>query len=353
MTHRAAVASVMIALALSAVRLQAQSADRSVVLGIAAYRGLEYDSAVVHLRRALAARGRDSLVSNRRPDVLTYLGASELLRGNNTLATSAFVDAVAFDPRYRIDDLVFPPQITNAFEQARLSTAYFIVNAPTEQTLRVRTTTYPLHLWSSAPGQVTVSVLRPGGEVLREVYSGPIKDALDVSWDGLDATGKVPATGSFVLQVRASGVVTHTNETRVALRIDRLPVDTLPHPVQPATKQIATGTSHSSAALRSLLVGTLAGGTAIFLPTIVGSKDNAMSERFVVGGTLGAAGVIGFFSQRERGRRVRVDSVATTRALDLWRRDLDRVKQENARRLSTPQLRITTSPANTRAGGDQ
>ncbi len=331
----------------------AQPADRSVVLGITAYRALEYDSAAARFRQALGASGNDSLINNRRADVLTYLGAAELLRGDSAAAAAEFVRAIALDRRYRIDELVFPPAVTRAFEDARLTTAYFDVSAPEHTIIRVNSDSLPLQLFASAPGEITITLMRQNGQVVRQIYSGTIKDSLRVFWNGMDAAGNAATGGPIVLQVKSSRALANSGETTIPLSVEMLPVDTVRHPVEPTTAPRTVRGVHSGSSVRALVAGTLIGSAAIFLPEFIGENRNAMPERFVVGATLGAAGVLGFFSGRRQGEKALADSVAADKSRDIWQRAVESVKQENARRLRSPQLRIISGAQTIRTGGHQ
>src|SRR5881296_2947860 len=100
----------------------AQTARDLVTQGVRAYRALEYDAAVALLRRSLAEGALGTLSTAERAQALTYLGATELFRGRRDSASLAFADVVLLDPRYRPDELIFPPQVTNLFQQVRQAT---------------------------------------------------------------------------------------------------------------------------------------------------------------------------------------------------------------------------------------
>lgn len=327
----------------------AQSGNRLVTSGITAYRSLEYDSAVVLFRRALAESRDDSGTRNARIEILAYLGASEQLRGQSDSAASAFVNAIALDPRYRIDELVFPPAVTGAFEEARLRTAYIDVSAPADTIIVAGSQAVPLHLFVSAPNEVTVTLVRQNGEVVRQIYSGAITDSLNLRWDGMDATGNDPIDGNMLLQVKGLRAVTHGGASSLSLSVMKFRVDTLMHPAQPRFAAAPPRRSQQAPAFRALAVGTIAGATAIFLPEIIGKDGSAMPERYVLGATLGAAGILGFLSAKQ-GARLEQQAAANAKRLDEWRRAVDSVRQENSRRLRSPRLRITSGSYDFRTG---
>src|SRR6185436_18563867 len=103
--------------------------------------------------------------------------------------------------------------------------------------------------------------------------------------------------------------------------------------LEPATAPLTIRATHSAASVRALVAGTLMGSAAILSPQFIGEKSNAMPERYVVGATLGAAGVFGFFKGRQQGQRAFADSVAAQKRRDTWQRAAEKVRQENASRL--------------------
>ena len=99
--------------------LHAQAADELLAQGVRAYQGLEYDAAAGLLRRSLGLTGERPLVDSGRVRAYMYLGATEIFRGRRDSALTAFRRLVLLDPRYRTDQLVFPPEVTNTFDAVR------------------------------------------------------------------------------------------------------------------------------------------------------------------------------------------------------------------------------------------
>jgi hypothetical protein len=327
----------------------AQSASALVSRGISAYRALEYDSAAVLLQRGLAATGSGAVTGPTRIEALTYLGAIEKWRGNASAAASAFVQTLAINPRYRIDELVFPPPITSAFNEARLTTAYTTIVAPNDVTITAGSQMVEFRLYSSAPHNVEVIVSGDRPATSQQIYSGMVSDSMTLRWNGLDTTRKVAMSGNLAVLVSPrTGSV--RGETRLPLVVQMLPVDTLKTPPRPAAPRAAgVSTSHDSP-LRALALGTVAGATAIFLPDIIGDKSSAMPERFAVGGTLGVAGILGFLKGRQD-IRSDAENANAARRYELWQRAADSVKIENEKRLATPRLHIIAGQQSMRSPG--
>lgn len=113
-------------------RAAAQEQNRSLTGALQAYQNLEYESAAALFRRALAveAPSPDTLPTALRPKALTYLAASDFYRGRKDSAAVVFRRLIQQDPRYRPDPLIFPPEVTQAFESARRGTKVVAVFPP-------------------------------------------------------------------------------------------------------------------------------------------------------------------------------------------------------------------------------
>ena len=95
---------------------------------IQAYQDLDFDRAVVLLRRALSGNLSDSA----RVAALTYLGAAEHYRSRPDSAVAAFQRLAFLAPRYEPDTLVFPPEITRQYSEvrSRLAVLQLVVQVP-------------------------------------------------------------------------------------------------------------------------------------------------------------------------------------------------------------------------------
>ena len=94
------------------------SARAALSRAIAAYQNLDFDSAAITLRRAL----NRELTTAERIEALSYLGAAEHYRGRPDSAKAVFRRLILLAPGFQLDTLVFPPEVTRAFEDVRSST---------------------------------------------------------------------------------------------------------------------------------------------------------------------------------------------------------------------------------------
>ncbi|HSA54665.1 MAG TPA: hypothetical protein VLE53_03125 [Gemmatimonadaceae bacterium] len=328
-----------LALALAAFPVEAQNAGELASQGIAAYRGLEYENASVLLRRAVATTGARALADSARAEAFVYLGAAELFQNRSESAGVAFGRALEAEPRYRADELVFPPAVTDVFEAVRRRTAFIRVDAPRDTTIRPARERFSVRLHASAPHAVFVELALPDGRVARQLYAGTIGDSLDVTWDGLGPDQRTPLDGSLSMRI-----ISQTSEqrriVRLGLEADFAGDDTLPLPREPRGAALLPEREYNSQRLGALVTGVMTGIAAAALPSFVGSGE-ASSTRYVVGGVIGLAGVIGFMTQRED-RPIPENVTANAERREAWQRDVRAVQAENEQRRRSAGLRIRT-----------
>ncbi len=327
---------------------RAQSSSSVVALGIATYRAGEYESAASLFRRALAIAGSDAVSGMARADALSYLGATESFRGDTAAAARAFVQALAIDPRYRLDELVFPPGVTRVFNNARLTTAYTTVRAPSDTVIASGSRGIALQLFASAPHDVVVTIVPDRGGIVHRIYAGPIVDSLTVNWNGMDSTGGSPMDGANVLHVQSRSASVSAVST-VPITVERLQVDTLVPPARPLEPRTQAARRRDLSPFQGLAIGVIAGATAILLPPLLTDAGSEVQERYFVGGVLGAAGVFVFFRGKHE-IRLEAENATRTNALEAWQRAYNEVQNENERRKRVRQLRITTKPETIKPG---
>jgi hypothetical protein len=319
----------------------AQEASALITRAVSAYEGLELDAAAGLLRRALTPPLADSLGIAERARALSYLGAIEVLREHRDSAVAAFRRLVLLDPRYRADTFVFPPEVTRLFDEVRLRTRVVAIRVPDDTVVHVQQGWFNVWLFPSAPHEVTVAIAREDGRPLRALYAGPLGDSLRVRWDGRDSTGAIPPRGRLWLTVGSrSGGAT---ERLVQLPLDfDVAVDTIAHPVAPASDQLLPERANRRTGVRSLASGLLIGAAAVALPQIVAPGERSSGTRLVVGGTLALSGLVGYL--RQPPGRPLPDNAATNRARhDDWQRRTNAVIAENARRQQGATFRVRTA----------
>lgn len=312
---------------------QAQSAAAVLAQGARAYEDLELDNAAGLLRRALAVQGADALAPRDASRALMYLAATELLREHTDSARAVARRLVLGDPRFRPDELVFPPQVLTFYEGVRRATPAVLARTPADTAIRPGAEALTVRLYASTFHDVTATLATEAGRAVRTLYAGPIDDSLDLHWNGLDSSGTAaPPNGRYSI------TVTSLDRQRRVVRILRLPlevtqgrVDTLPHPPPPADSLLLPERQPMGPGLRVLARGALAGVAIVVLPSVVANGEDASAARFVVGGSVTIAGIAAFLSHHP-GKGIPAN-VAKNRAVrDAWRREDALVASRNAER---------------------
>lgn len=336
-----------IAVAAHAVPASAQNGTELLAQGIRAYQGIDYEAAAGLLRRSLAATGPQALPDTARLRALSYLGATEVFRKRSDSAAAAFRILVLTDPRYRPDQLIFPPEVTNAFEATRRATKVVAVVVPADTMIVLGDELLPVRVYASSFHEIGVMMADDEGRPLRSLYTGPIGDSIVVRWDGLDAAGSAPATGRFRLIVTSRDPQGRVlRQLRVPLSTRLAAADTLPWPRPLPDTALLPEHGPSGPALRSLGAGVGAGLVVALLPSVMGSGKEASGSRFVVAGAVSLTGLYGFLTQRPS--RPIVANVTANRARrDAWQRSRDQVAQENATRRKNVRLRIMAAAPQT------
>jgi hypothetical protein len=321
--------------------LHAQVSTELVDRGVRAYGDVDFDAAVGFLRRWLAAPDAPRAALDDRRRALTYLGAAEALRGRGDSAHSAFERLVALDPRYRIDELLFPPEVSTLFAQVRQRTKAVAVEADREAEIVAEGGAYTVRAYASSAHAIRAVVRHPDGRASRALYTGFIGDSLDLRWDGRDSTGALVTSGSYYLEIQSVAVlgdaVTRVLQLPLEITVER--PDTLLHPPAPADSVRITQRTPAGPGVEALAGGTLAGAAAALLPALLAPGADFQAARFVVAGVLGGAGVIGFVRVLP-GRPLAASQPADSVTLAQWRSQVAAVTGENRARRARARITV-------------
>src|SRR5215470_11304797 len=180
---------VILALLVSGARTgQAQLPGELLSQGVRMYQQLDYDAAAALLSQSLGLAS-PALADSQRSRALTYLAATELFRGQRDSAVAVFRELVILNPRYRPDELIFPPQVTNLFQEVRRTTRTIVVVVPPVTALRPRLELFKAQVLTSSLANVTVTLAQEDGTPVKELFRGPVADSQLVTWNGLTAAG--------------------------------------------------------------------------------------------------------------------------------------------------------------------
>jgi hypothetical protein len=329
--------------------LRAQTPTELIERGVQAYDELDLATAAGLLRRALLQA--DRLPSATLTRAMAYLGAAEYVRGSRDSSAAVFRRLVTHDPRYVLDELVFPPEITALYRVVKRDTKVVDVAVPGAATFTTGFGRLGAQLFASSFHRIAAVIERSNGSELRLLYDGAIGDSLEVLWDGLDAAGSPPSSGRYFLVVRSYAAQGETTRiVRVPLDVAVTLADTLPHPTPPADSILLPERTSGGRGLEALLGGLAAGVGIAILPTTIAPDAELSGTRIGVAGIVTIAGVIGFFTQRP-GKPIEENIRANRRLRDVWQADAEAIARENTARRTRATLEIRTGDPSVVAPG--
>ncbi len=358
MSRVRAAAAALLALGIAAGPVRAQdstaqgaAAGAALASGLRHYQSLEYDSASIYLRRALAGVAGDTLSDSGRVRALTYLAAAELFRGRRDSSFATFRRLVVYNPRARPDPLVFPPEVTTIYDFAREATKVVRVEVPRDTSIRLGADRFRARLYASSFHQVIVTLEREDGFTVKTLYAGPISDTLNVFWTGEDTIFLANDSGRLVFSVTSL-----TNAGRQG-RVMRLPLDlvlgpqdTLPSPPPLPDSLFLPEREPAGRGLGALGRGAGVGLAVALLPGLVAGGNAPSGSRYFVAGGLSIAGLVGFLKHRPG--RMLPDNIAANQSLrEGWQAQVQTTMQENVIRAQQKRLDIHIGPPEVIGGG--
>lgn len=307
---------------------------------LASYRDLDYDAAAGALRAAIAATGVTALEEADRQRALMYLGATETFRGRRDAAVDAFRTLLAIDVRYRPDELVFPPEVSTLFQEARVGLRLVSVRVPDATEIRTTADRFPVRIYAASLHDVRVSIIDAAGGPVRVLHDGAVGDSLELLWNGRDGLGRLREAGSYRLRVTSrSPAGREEREVVVPLAITRSVTDTLPSPAPLDPAILRAETVPGTGGTRYLVTGLTAAVIAAALPSVAGEGSAGGPLRFGVALAIGGAGVYGF-TRGKLPRPVAENIEFNRRQRAAWQQEADRIARENEARRSAARLRI-------------
>jgi hypothetical protein len=310
--------------------------------GVRHYRQLNYDSAAITLRRALAAAG-ETTSETVRIRAMTYLGAAELFRGRRDSAFAAFRRLVMLDPRAHPDPLVFPPEVTTIYDFAREATK--VVTAVVRDTsIRLGADRFRAQLFASSFHQIIATLEREDGFTVRTLYAGPISDTLQVFWTGEDTVFLQNDSGRLVFSVTSlTNVGRQSRVLRVPMDLVLGPQDTLPTPSPIPDSLFLPERESAAPGFRAMVRGAGVGLLVGLLPALVAGGNTPSGSRYAVAGGLTLAGLVGFLKHRPG--KALPDNIAANQELrGGLQAQIDMTAQENAIRVLQKRLDIHPGP---------
>jgi hypothetical protein len=319
-----------IVFALTAPRAEAQTVSELVARGISAYTDLDYDLAVELLSQALE-RVSPGTPDSVQSQIYGYLGAAEVFRGNLDSASSRFRAVLLRDPGYRLDQLVFPPEVVIQFDAVRQQIRAVRVVAPGVTRIRSPTDRFVARILATSAHRIMVDVRLGAGGQATTLYDGLVGDSVDVDWDVL---GDVPPTSSRadVLRVNsldAAGRVVRRVEIPLAIQVER--PDTLLHPLPLDPSLFLPESTPPRPKTEALAAGLVAGLSILVLPQAFASETDLSPTRFAVSAGISLTGVIAFLKPAA-GRPLPSNVAANAAIRQSWRDRVADIERQNERR---------------------
>ncbi len=243
---------------------------------------------------------RPPLALEDRADALTFLAASLVFMGQADSAEVVFTTLVRLDPRYEPDQLVFPPEVTSVFESARRATMAIAIEAPERTQFLLDQGQFSARLFASSVHDILAEIRTADGARRQTIYTGPVRDSLQLSWNGRDPAGDVAPSGLYMLEVTsrdARGMALRTVTMPLEVSVSR--ADTLPLPTTPPDSLfLPEETTSGRASAEALVGGVIAGAAVLLVPLAIAPRIDLSSARYVIAGALGAIGVVGTLKYR-------------------------------------------------------
>jgi hypothetical protein len=309
--------------------------------GVEAYNDLQFGLASRILQRALDEAGSPPLAAAQREQALMYLGATEVLSERRSEAVETFRILVLANARYRPDELVFPPRVTRAFSEAQRTTKVTALDAPRRQTLVVGSERFPIRLWVSSSHLVSLTIRDRTGTVVRTLHEGTVDDSLVVSWNGLGDSRRALSPGNYTIAAASqvtAGTTIRSVQMPLTLRSEEVGELTAPQP--PDESDFLPEKRSAASGLRFLIPAAVIG--AVLIIPALSSDAESREVRIAVGGAVTIAGLIGFWTQKP-GQPIPENVAHNDSLRSDYRRRLERVESENARRSGVTRFTVFTA----------
>ena len=319
---RIALATTLVTALCAQGRLAAQSPDEQLTQGVQAYRELEMESASWLLRQALSS---NKLKTDDRKTALSYLGAAEFYRDRRDSTIAAFGELVRLDPDYRLDKLVFPPDVQQALEEARRLNPSVRVSARSAS-FAPNGRGLPVRLDANTPHVVVMTFESVSGDVIDTVYRGKVTNTATVFWNAKGPTAAPRPVGGFVLGVASLDRREHVaRRVEVPVHVTRTAENALaiPEPPPALPERQPAGPAFVRLGLGIAAATVAYFGTPLF-------TDNE-APRVIATGLFFSAGALGFWEARP-GKPLPDNVVANETARAAWRARVAKTEEENRRR---------------------
>jgi tetratricopeptide (TPR) repeat protein len=284
-------------------RLYAQ-AEEQLRQAIRRYENLEIEQARVLFQQVISPSSPFPVTETQRVTAYKYLGATLASLGQRDSAITFFVAAIQRDPLVDLDPRSFSEQERLVFSQAKRRVFRVGVRPLTRDTIDPRTDRRNITIATTHLGQVHVELASTDTEARIVLFDGDVDGARDIPFNGL-----VPGLGGFIPPGIYELFVIAQSRTIASGRDSAGVLIEIQHQVAPLEDTLATLAASqllqerypSSAATRSLLVGTGVAVGALLVGNVIASSTLEASTAYAGGVALAglAGGLYAFMYRRQ------------------------------------------------------
>lgn len=304
---------------------------------LAALDGADTERGAVLLRQWLSAdaagapEGAQSLVLARLADVAWSLGLKDSAR-------VYLRDLVQSDPFFFVPPDLFNPELDAVYARVRRETPAIAIRAPRDTVLTPVRDSFPIHIAVGRPGEVRLLLRltrpRPRDSLLVALHV----QGVGVARIPLTAPdGSALAPGRYAIEAEVTG---SSPSALVELTVERIPVDTAPHPAPIPATDFRPATRKGSPSLRT--VGESIGLGALALLVSAAVNDADVSGRPIPRGVwlIGGSVTLATVALKRPGVPI-TENIAYNESLRRqWKEEDRAIVAANAARLGTAPLRI-------------
>ncbi len=320
----------------------AQTVNQLMNRGLQEYQDLNYNEAARLLGEAVGQLEKRSDDYRR---IMPYLAASHVFSGTLDTAAAVFTELLIHNPRYRIDELTFNPQVWALFESVRRNTTAVDVEVPPQTGILVNQNgVLTARAFVTARHYVLVEIQNSIGGRLTRLYGGFIDDSLDIEWAPRNSSGRPVPNGRYFLSVTSTDSINReVRSVRIPLDVNVFRTDTLQHPPPPSDSLFLPVRRPRLPANLALVRGVGAAVAVLLGPAIVTSGASFTAPRIGVSLAAGLAGYLGLKSP-PLGEPLPQNVDANEALVISWENEVARIVDANQRRISNARMTIRSGP---------
>ena len=282
----------LLAACLLPARLHAQ-ADEQLRQAIRRYENLEIEQARVLFQQVISPSSPFPVSETQRVTAYKYLGATLASLGQRDSAVTFFIAAIQRDPLVDLDPRAFSEQERLIFSEAKRRVFRVGVRQLPRDTLDPRSDRLNITIATTHLGQVHAELASTDTDARIVLFDGDVEGARDIPFNGL-----VPGMGGFIPPGIYELIVIAQSRSIASGRDSTGSLIEIQHQVAPLEDTLATLSAGqllperypSSAATRSLLVGTAVGVGALVAGQVVAQSTLEAPSIYATGIAVVAIG---------------------------------------------------------------